>query len=149
MSSSWWRHHGLLAICDLKRHPISIHSQLPPHEPPSQACCPGRVLYLHIEISVRAHRERQLPSGCLLQLAISYMLPQYAALSPGHLHTNRLESSHPAPAVRTGRLGVLSCLFSSGLGGSFPLFEVRRVALDFFCRWFICRFLGTSSMPCS
>ena len=27
-------------------------------------------LYHHIEISVRAHRERQLPSGCLLQLAI-------------------------------------------------------------------------------
>ena len=57
------------------------------------------------------------------------MLP-HAALSPGHLHTNRLESLHPAPGVRTGRLGVLSCLFSSGLGGSFPLFEVRRVALD-------------------
>jgi hypothetical protein len=75
LSSSWWRHYRLLAICDLERHPISSHS-LPPHEPPSQAGCPGRVLYRHIEISVRAHRERQLPSGCLLQLAICCHMPR-------------------------------------------------------------------------
>src|ERR1700722_10315808 len=57
------------------------------------------------------------------------MLP-HAALFPGHLHMHRPGSSHPAPGVRTGRLGVLSSLFSSGRGGSFPLFEVRHAALD-------------------
>src|SRR6267378_4530251 len=55
------------------------------------------------------------------------MLP-HAALFPGHLHMHRPGSSHPAPGVRTGRLGVLSSLFSSGRGGSFPLFEVRHAA---------------------
>ena len=93
--------------------------------PPSQAGCSGS----HIEISVRAYRERQLPSGCLLQLAICCHMLR-CSLSPGHLHMNRLESLLPAPGVQTGRLGVLSCLFSSGLGASFPLFEVGRVALD-------------------
>src|ERR1700719_4824362 len=56
------------------------------------------------------------------------MLP-HAALFLGHLHMHRPGSSHPAPGVRTGRLGVLSSLFSSG-GGSFPLFEVRHAVLD-------------------
>ena len=56
------------------------------------------------------------------------MLP-HAVLFPGHLHIHRPGSSHPAPGVRTGRLGVLSSLFSSGRGGSFPLFEVRHAAL--------------------
>ena len=65
LSSSWWRHYRLLAICDLERHPISYHS-LPPHKLPSQAGRPDGVLYRHVEVSVRAHRERQLPSRCLL-----------------------------------------------------------------------------------
>src|SRR5467141_2102472 len=56
------------------------------------------------------------------------MLPR-AVLFPGHLHMHRPGSSYPAPGVRTGRLGVLSSLFSSGRGGSFPLFEVRHAAL--------------------
>ena len=74
LSSGWWYHYRLLAICDLERHPVSSHS-LPPHEPPSQAGRPCRVLYRRVEISVRAHRERQLPSGCLLQLAICCHMP--------------------------------------------------------------------------
>jgi hypothetical protein len=88
-----------LAVCD---HPISSYS-LPPHEPPSQASRPGRVLYRYIEISVRAHRERQLRTATPVWLSppAGNMLP-HAALFPG---MNRLESSHPAPSVRTRRLG--------------------------------------------
>src|ERR1700740_1168746 len=64
---------------------------------------PGGVLYRHAEISVRAHRERQLPSSYLLQLAICC----HMSLFPGPLQPG---SSHPTPDVRTGRLGVLSSL---------------------------------------
>ena len=70
----------------------------------------------------------RIANGRLVSPPAGHMLP-HAALFPGHLHMHRPGSSHPAPGVRTGRLGVLSSLFSSGRG-SFPLFEVRHAALD-------------------
>jgi hypothetical protein len=54
----------------------------------------------------------------------------HAAPFPGHLHIHRLGSSYLAPRVQIRRLVVLSCMFSSGYGGSFPLFGVRHVALN-------------------
>jgi hypothetical protein len=42
----------------------------------------------------------------------------------------RLGSSYLAPSVQIRRLVVLSCMFSSGYGGSFPLFGVGHVALN-------------------
>jgi hypothetical protein len=87
-----------LAICDLKRHPISSYS-LPPHEPPSQANRPGRVLYRYIEISVRAYGNSRLVVSSSWQYAATCR----AVSRPSPM--NRLESSHPAPSVRTRRLG--------------------------------------------
>ena len=81
-----------VAICD---HPISSYS-LPPHEPPSQASRPGRVLYRYIEISVRAHR-------LVVSSSWQYAATCRAISRPSPM--NRLESSHPAPSVRTRRLG--------------------------------------------
>ena len=88
---------------------------LPSHGSPSQAGRPGRVLYRHMEISVHAHREPQLPSGC--------MRP-HAVLFPGHLqtlinlqskflvilHMNRLESSGTRRSNKKARSPIFPVL---------------------------------------
>jgi hypothetical protein len=98
LPSSRWRHYRLFAICDLEGHSVSSHS-LPPHEPPSLAGRPYRC----VEISVRAYRERQLPSGYLLQLAICCHMPRcFPAISTctdrGHhiFRTGRLTADDKA-----------------------------------------------------
>jgi hypothetical protein len=87
LPSGQGRHYRLFAICDLEGHSVSSHS-LPPPKPPSQAGRPGRVLYSCIEISVRAHHERQLPTPVWLYPPAGNILP-HAALFPGHLHMHR------------------------------------------------------------
>ena len=143
LSSSWWYHYRLLAICDLERHPVSSHS-LPPHEPPSQAGRPCRVLYRRVEISVRAHRERQLPSGCLLQLAICCHVPCcFPAIST---YTDRGHHiRHPA-FEQEGSESYLPCSHLDEEGAFRFLKSVMQLQ-PFFCRRFVCRFLSTASMP--